>query len=150
MKSDNRLWRVLHVLIHMNHSKNPMTSEALAAMLQTNPAVVRRTMAGLREKGYVQSAKGHGGGWRLTRLLDDITLLDVYEALGAPAIFSIAAADDDLNCLVEQAVNEAVREALEKAKQALLERFGQIKLSQIEDNVDVLRKAMGQFHHQAG
>ncbi len=55
----------------------------------TNPAVVRRIMAGLRDEGYVRSEKGYGGGRALARDLAGITLRDVYEALGRPALFAM-------------------------------------------------------------
>lgn len=52
---------VLHVLLHMAEADGPITSERLAMMMGTNPVVVRRTMAGLRDLGLVASGKGHGG-----------------------------------------------------------------------------------------
>lgn len=108
-----------------------MTSERIGQMLGTNPTVVRRTMAGLREAGYVSSVKGHGGGWTLARPLSDITLLDAYKALGAPELFALGLATDTPTCLVEQAVNAALGRSLEEAERQLLARFGEVKLSQI-------------------
>jgi DNA-binding IscR family transcriptional regulator len=67
-----------------------MTSDEIGAMLGTNPVVVRRTMAGLRARGYVSSEKVTGGGWRLARPLEQLTLLDIYEAIGEPAMFAAA------------------------------------------------------------
>src|SRR3989344_4163059 len=83
MKRDSRLSNVLHALLHMAELEGPATSEAMAQAMQTNPVVVRRLMAGLRYAGFVSSAKGHGGGWVLSCPLTDITLRDIYEALGA-------------------------------------------------------------------
>jgi DNA-binding IscR family transcriptional regulator len=42
-------------------------------------------MAGLREAGYVQSPKGHHGGWQLARDLAQVTLLDVHRAVVSSA-----------------------------------------------------------------
>ncbi|CAN7434006.1 Rrf2 family transcriptional regulator [Agrobacterium tumefaciens] len=131
MRHDTRLSRVLHILIHMENHKGAATSESIAAMLQTNPVVVRRTMAGLREHGYVSSEKGHGGGWVLARPLSEITLLDIYRALGAPELFSIGLAGDNPNCVIEQAVNAALFDAMKEAENILLSRFGSIALSQL-------------------
>jgi DNA-binding IscR family transcriptional regulator len=61
MQLDGRLSRMLHVLIHMDRIEGPITSAQAAQMLHTNPVVVRRTMAGLREAGFVRSEKGHAG-----------------------------------------------------------------------------------------
>ena len=72
-------------------------------------------MAGLRDKGYVTSTKGHGGGWTLARPLSEITLKGLYEALGSPALFALGEADDAPACLMEQAANAAIGRALQQA-----------------------------------
>ncbi|WP_246750357.1 Rrf2 family transcriptional regulator [Martelella lutilitoris] len=61
----------------MGQFDGPLTSETQARSMGANPAVFRRTVAGLREAGLVKSAKGHGGGWQLARPLDEIPLLAV-------------------------------------------------------------------------
>lgn len=123
-----------------------MTSEQIGYMLGTNPTVVRRTMAGLREAGYVTSVKGHGGGWTLARPLSDITLLDAYNALGAPELFALGLATDAPTCLVEQAVNAALARSLEEAERLLLTRFGEVKLSEIAADFEL---RAGQGKHAA-
>lgn len=133
MRHDTRLSRVLHILIHMEKHEGAATSESIAAMLQTNPVVVRRTMAGLREHGYVSSEKGHGGGWVLARPLSDITLLDIYRALGAPELFAIGLAGDNPNCVIEQAVNAALFGAMNEAETILLSRFGSLTLAALAE-----------------
>ena len=115
----------------MEQHRDAMTSEQIGRMLGTNPAVVRRTMAGLREAGYVTSVKGHGGGWTLARPLSAITLLDAYRALGAPELFALGIATDAPACLVEQAVNAALGQTLEDAERRLLARFGEVTLADI-------------------
>lgn len=136
MRLDSRLSRMLHVLLHMARHKSAVTSEAIAAMLHTNPVVVRRTMAGLRETGYVRSEKGHGGGWTLVRDLDSITMRDIYVALGEPAIFAIGLASDRPTCLIEQAVNRALESSFQEAEAMLVARFGEITLGELASDVD--------------
>ena len=131
MRQDSRLSRLLHVLLHMHGRDTPLTSETIAAMLGSNPAVVRRTMAGLREAGYVRSEKGHGGGWTLNRPLSEITLLDVYRALGHAELFAFGLSNEDPSCLVEQAVNSAMRRTLLEAEQLMLQRFGEVTLADL-------------------
>jgi DNA-binding IscR family transcriptional regulator len=127
---------MLHVLIHMDRHQGASTSETIAAMLSANPVVIRRTMAGLREKGYVRSEKGHGGGWTLARRLDEMTLLDIYEAIGEPAMFSIGMASDNPQCLVEQSVDAALAEAFGEAEKLLLARFQRVTLADIARDFD--------------
>jgi DNA-binding IscR family transcriptional regulator len=131
MNRDTRLSDVLHVLLHMNQVEKPLTSELLARSMGTNPAVFRRTMAGLREAGLVHSEKGHGGGWRLARSLGEITLLDVYKALGRPNLFAIGNRSRHPDCLVEKGVNEVMADTIAQAEALFVERFGDISLDEI-------------------
>ncbi len=136
MRRDRRLSRMLHVLIHMNRHTKRMTSDTIAQMLGTHPVVVRRTMAGLRQCGYVSSEKGHGGGWELACPLADISLLDVYEAIGAPPLFAIGPSLDRPDCLVEQAVDGALDETLRQAETMLRQRFRDITVADVAADFD--------------
>jgi DNA-binding IscR family transcriptional regulator len=137
---------MLHALIHMDRLQGAATSELLAGMLNTNPVVVRRTMAGLRDQGLVRSEKGHGGGWVLARPLDGMTLLDIYRALGEPQLFAIGLSADNPDCLVEQAVNDSLGAALEQARAALLTRLGQVTLGDLARQFEQrLRTCQGQL-----
>jgi DNA-binding IscR family transcriptional regulator len=122
---------MLHVLLHMARHDGPMTSEAIAAMLGTNPVVVRRTMAGLRDAGYVRSDKGHGGGWIIACDLERVSLLDIHRAVGGPRVFAIGNEHSNPDCAVEQVVNEAVGNALRDAEALLVERLGAVSLAEL-------------------
>jgi DNA-binding IscR family transcriptional regulator len=128
MKKSSRVSDVLHVLLHMADQNEPVTSNTLARMIHTNPVVVRRTLSGLREKGFVVSCKGPSGGWRLTCELAQISLLDIYESVGKPTLFAMGARNEASGCLVEKAVNEALAESFKEAEALLFERFGEITL----------------------
>jgi DNA-binding IscR family transcriptional regulator len=108
-----------------------MTSEDLAACLQTNAAVVRRTMAGLRDAGIVTSGKGHGGGWTLAGDLTIVTLRDVYAALGEPMLFQIEAQSESPGCLVEAAINRVLTDALRDAEAVFLDRLANVALADL-------------------
>jgi DNA-binding IscR family transcriptional regulator len=122
---------MLHVLIHMARHEGPMTSEAIGRMLGTNPALVRRTLAGLRDAGYVRSEKGHGGGWVLAADLETVTLLDVHRAVGSTRLFAIGYEHPDAGCLVERVVNEALDDALQEAERLLVARLGTVSLAEL-------------------
>jgi DNA-binding IscR family transcriptional regulator len=136
MRKDSRLSRMLHVLIHMDQLDEPATSEKIAAMLSTNPVVVRRTMAGLRNKGYVTSVKGHGGGWSLAVSLADITLFDIHQAIGESSVFTIGLSDEHTACPIEIAVNKAISDALIEAEALLLERFKNVTLDVLAEGFE--------------
>ena len=131
MKRDSRLSAVLHALLHMNERGAPMTSEALAQCLGTNPVVVRRTMGLLREAGLVAADRGHSGGWRIVADLSSVNLRQLHEALGEPALFAIGNRNEHPECLVEQAVNAALDDAFEQAEALLLEKFESVTLAEL-------------------
>ncbi len=135
MKRDSRLSGVLHVLIHMADPEGPVTSEVMARAMNTNPVVMRRTMAGLRKAGLVRSEKGHGGGWTLTCDLDKVTLRDIYHALGSPTLLAMGNRTEAPGCLVEQAVNRALGRAFDDAEAMLLERFGEVTLAELAADI---------------
>ncbi len=135
MSRDSRFSDVLHILLHMAYEKQPVTSEAFAMSLNTNSVVVRRIMAGLRDRGYVRSEKGHGGGWVLSCDLSAVTLLDIYLALGSPTLISFGRRSDISDCLVEQAVNANIEHTLQEAQQLAMTRFGEITLAKLHADV---------------
>jgi DNA-binding IscR family transcriptional regulator len=147
MKRDSRLSGVLHVLLHVAEQKNPVTSEVLARAMGTNPVVVRRVMAGLRERGYLRAARGHGGGWELACDLEAVTLRDIYDALGRPSLLAIGNRSESPGCLVEQAVNAALGKATRDAEALLLARIGEVTLATLSRDFHA-RLAKEIFHRE--
>lgn len=143
MKRDSRLSGVLHVLLHMAEAGTPMTSEALAKMMKTNPVVIRRVLAGLREHELVCSEKGHGGGWKLCRDLESITLHDIYLALDEPTLLAMGNRTEAPGCLVEEAVNNALNQAFQDAEALLLARFRTVTLAQLSNDFHQRMQARG-------
>lgn len=131
MRYDSKLSSVLHVLLHMLGMKAPVTSEALAKMMGTNPVVVRRTMSGLREKGFVASAKGHGGGWTVACDPAAVTLADIYAAVGEPPIVALGHRSDAPHCLVEQAVNATLDTTFREVEALFQARLAAITLADL-------------------
>lgn len=134
MKRDSRLSDVLHVLLHMAEFQDSLTSQALAKAMRTHPVVIRRTMAGLREQGYVRSERGHGGGWRLSCDLSQVTLRDIYVALGEPCVLALGHRAASPDCLVEQTVNARVGEAMTAAEAVFLRHIRDITLADLSDD----------------
>ena len=59
-----------------------MNSEFLAGSIGVNPVIVRTVISQLREAGIVQTQRGSSGA-ELTKKLDEITLYDIYKAVGS-------------------------------------------------------------------
>jgi Rrf2 family protein len=132
-----RLSLALHALLHLSEHPEAMTSEALAACAGTNPVVVRRTFAGLREAGIVVSRKGRGGGWRLARPASEITLAQVQRALDERSVSAASVGLDGTGpgCLVESAVRRALDDALAEAARVVDERLARVTLADLAAEV---------------
>ncbi len=148
MKRDSRLSITLHLLIHMAGMDRPHTSEELGAKMELNPVVIRRTLAGLREAGFLRSEKGHGGGWALARPLAKISLGDVYDALGMPTVFAMGVRTESPGCVVERAVNRAMKAAFSDAEKVLMKRLHAVSLAEVA--ADVKKHAPGWHLHVPG
>lgn len=129
MNLDSRLSSVLHLLLHLMDAEDAIPSEKLATAMNSNPVVVRRTMAGLRDAGLVTSEKGHGGGWRLSCDPAGTTLLDVYRALGSPRLFAVGNRSDAPTCMLEQTVNRAMDDTFTQAGALITAQFDTLTLA---------------------
>jgi DNA-binding IscR family transcriptional regulator len=130
----------------MAEQRGPVTSEVLAKAMDTNPVVIRRIMAGLRDRGYIRSEKGHGGGWTLACALSEVTLRDIYNALGCPSLLAIGNRTEAPGCLVEQAVNAALNRAFHDAEALLVSRLGDVTLAVLSADFHTRLVARGGSH----
>ncbi len=116
-------------------SEVPVTSERLAQIMETNAVVIRRIFSGLKEAGFVSSEKGHGGGWRMACDPAKVTLADIYEAVGAPAVLAMGHRTEAPGCLVEQSVNASLDGAFRDAEATVKARLQQVTLAELTADV---------------
>ncbi|WES68221.1 Rrf2 family transcriptional regulator [Superficieibacter sp. HKU1] len=131
MKINNSFSATLHILLHLEQMDRPLTSEQMAAFIDGNPAFIRKLLAGLRERHIVTSSKGHHGGWTLARPAGDVTLYDIYIALGSPTLFALGNRNENPQCLVEKGVNRVMSETFTDAESLILERFKRLTLAEV-------------------
>lgn len=121
----------MHILVHMTETReHALTSEQLATFIHTNPVVVRRTIAGLRDAGIVTSTRGHGGGWQLGRAPESISLAEISAALGE-TLLPFGSEPESPGCLVEQAVIAALDDFRVEAERLLAEKLSGITLADL-------------------
>jgi Rrf2 family protein len=143
MKRSSRLSVALHVLVHLAERPGAaITSEDLAACIGTNPVVVRRTLAGLRQAGLVASAAGHRGGWTLTQDPAAISLGSVCAALGERLLLAVdVAGPRGAGCLVQRAVSTTMDDFVREAEAMLLARLDRMTLGDLAAQVRGLRES---------
>ncbi|APX11963.1 RrF2 family transcriptional regulator [Tateyamaria omphalii] len=143
MRTDNRLPRVLHILLHLDEIDAPVTSDRMGEMFGMDPSLVRRTMGGLRKHGLVASIKGHGGGWHLQRPTTEISLMDVYTALGSPNVFAIGVPEPSSPCLLEHAASKATQTALSTARSVFEQELRSVSVSDLAQDAEFLKAPHG-------
>jgi Rrf2 family transcriptional repressor of oqxAB len=81
---DVRFSSTLKAMLLLGHAEEEgspvLSSTQLARSLNTNPSLVRKLMVPLVQDGLVASIKGRGGGVRLGRSADQITLGEIYRS----------------------------------------------------------------------
>ena len=82
MQISSRLTVAVHVLlcIEVFKDQRKVTSDFLASSVNVNPVVIRRILQQLKKAGIVSVARGSGGA-DVARPLEEITLLDLYNAV---------------------------------------------------------------------
>ncbi len=126
MTVSTRLTVALHILTLLASSPDkPLTSEYIAASINTNPVVVRRLLAHLRKKRFVSSQPGNGGGWQLSMNPSSITLLDVRRAVNEAPPFAMHRRPPNPYCPVGRNIQGALTGIYDQAEQAMEEKLAQ-------------------------
>jgi len=81
MRINTRFTVAVHMLalIELNRTQ-PSTSELIALSVGTNPVVIRQLMSSLKKAGLIE-ARGGIPGSRLAKPQEEITLLEIYQAV---------------------------------------------------------------------
>jgi Rrf2 family protein len=123
MAANSRLTIAVHALawlaLAQRRGRQQLTSDQVAASVNTNPVIIRRSLGELRRAGLVSVRRGAGPGWTLARRPEDITLLDVYEAVESRPLFALHHAEPNLDCPVGRGIRPALHGVYAGAEQAL-------------------------------
>lgn len=121
---NSRFSVAIHILTLLaSQPEARLTSEFIAASVGTNPVVIRRQLALLREAGLVESKGARGGGWALARAAERIHLNEVKAALGEEAAFRMHKNEPHPECVVGQNVKAALEGVYEKVEAVVSERL---------------------------
>ena len=138
MNTNQRFAVSVHILTLLAASDDPLTSEAIAESVDTNPVVIRRTMAGLREHGLVGSRSGVNGGWHLLRAPDKIGLCEIYRGLEQENVLAMHT-HPNKKCRVGAHIRDALSEAFTSAQMEMEKALGNFTVANILE--DVLARA---------
>lgn len=95
-----------------------MTSETIAGSVNTNPVFIRRILGLLNRAGLVASQPGVGGGWRLMRAPDKISLLEVFRAVDEGHLLTMHHNQPNPACLIGRNIQRTLTVYFGEAEKA--------------------------------
>jgi len=120
MPTSSRFAVAVHIFTLMAWAGDePLKSEQVAESVNTNPVVIRRILCELAQAGLVVSQTGSAGGSRLARRPDQITLLDVYQAVEDRGVFALHRQPPSRHCPVGVNIETVLGEVLDEANSAV-------------------------------
>jgi Rrf2 family protein len=96
-----------------------LTSDQIAASVGTNPVIIRRSLGDLRRAGLVLVRHGAGAGWSLARAAEEITLVEVYDAVALEPLFAMHRSEPNQECPVGRGIQPALGQVYDGIEQAL-------------------------------
>jgi|SRR5882757_8386564 len=135
MGANSRVTIAAHSLAWMGQNErlggDVATSEQIANSVNTNPVVIRRLLGDLRDAGLVESRRGAGAGWRLTRSLESISLADVYDAVASGPLFALHSAVPNQKCPVGHGIQSALDPVYQSAEDAIRTQLARTTVADI-------------------
>ncbi len=119
----------------------PLKSEQVAASVNTNPVVIRRILCELGRARLVVSQTGAAGGSRLARTPAQISLLDVYRAVEAGAVFALHRQRPNDQCFVGMNIETVLGGILEEVSGAVEGVLAEISIENVVQRLQPCRPA---------
>jgi len=120
----------VHALICLNRRQEQLSSEELARSICTNPARVRKIMAGLKRAGLVETKEGNEGGYRFVGDPAALTLDQVARALEVRFVSTNWRGGG-----VDQPCLEVMDGLLEELDQGCRSRLSEISLAELDSRL---------------
>ncbi|MFP4978791.1 RrF2 family transcriptional regulator [Paenibacillus sp. CN-4] len=101
----------LHVMLYFVSAapNKPVSVQLLAEKLGVSQTYLSKMLTKLVKAGLIQSAPGANGGYRLRHGREEVSFLDVIQAIEGTASLFECSLDHGEDCLVQQVVIEAER-----------------------------------------
>jgi DNA-binding IscR family transcriptional regulator len=119
------------VALAQRQGRDVLTSDQVAASVNTNPVIIRRCLGGLRRAGLVRVRHGAGAGWSLARAAEEITLLEVHDAVGQEPPFGLHHAEPNLECPVGRGIRPALSQVYGEIDKALRRELALISVADV-------------------
>jgi Rrf2 family protein len=137
MHTNTRFAVGVHILTLLSQAGDELlTSETIAASVNTNPVVIRRVLGYLRRVGMVVSQPGNRGGWRLCQPAEAITLRAVYRAVDQEQAIAIHSRPNPA-CPVGRVIQQSLEQVTAQAQEALEASLGTTTVADVLADVSL-------------
>ena len=135
MEISSRFTIATHLLsiIALEGKKTKVTSDFLAASVGVNPVIIRKTLSQLKNAELISVARGTGGT-EIIKDLNEITLLDVYQAvecLGKTGQLFSFHENPNPSCPIGSNIHAVLDQKLLDIQEAMENQLGQTSLAQV-------------------
>lgn len=138
MQISSRFTIAIHIFtcIHIFEKEHKITSDFLASSVNVNPVIIRKLLLQLKAAGLVKVQRGSGGA-SIAKPLEEITFLDVYNAVECVGHGELFHFHENANqdCPVGRNIHQILDDKLERIQSAMERELEAITLS------DVIRDA---------
>lgn len=137
MASNSRLAIAIHTagMLAVMGGCGHTSSDKIAESVNTNSVVIRRIIGLLVKHGLVEVQMGTGGGSRLTRPPNEITLAEIYLALEEGELFQVPMLEQEHSCNLGITVRPVIAEFLQEAENELLSKLQTVTLADVMQKV---------------
>ncbi|MNW37795.1 putative HTH-type transcriptional regulator YwnA [compost metagenome] len=138
MTISSRFAVAIHILSLLEFNKDGVnTSEYISASVNTNPVVIRRIMGMLSKAGLVEARPGVAGS-KITRPVEEITLLDIYRAVHVVEVDALFSVHDKPNpdCPVGKHIQASIEPIFSTAQSAMENSLAGVTLQDIVRNIN--------------
>lgn len=138
MKISSRLSVAIHILALLDLTPIEVpTSAYIAESVNTNPVVIRRILGLLKAVGLVEVKRGSGGAF-LLKSSEEITLLDIYKAVGRDADGDLFSRPSEANqtCPIGAHIRSVIDPALDHAQWAMETELMKVSLFDLTQQLD--------------
>jgi Rrf2 family protein len=143
MRPSSRFTVAIHILTLLADAASggeAITSEYIAGSVNTNPVVIRRLLAMLREAKLVRSQGGPGGGWQLVVPPERITLREVFRTVEREALFALHASTPNPRCPVGRTIQAALGRHYDEARLAVEQDLARTTIADLLQEVRALAR----------
>jgi Rrf2 family protein len=112
----------------MHHQDGPVSLQVLAREQSIPERYLAKIIQDLRRSGIIRSVRGAHGGYSLSRAPEEITLLDIWEALEGP-VCPVECLDEPEIC--EQEAECVTRPVWGKVRDAITDVLGAEDLAEL-------------------